>query len=66
MSVPAPVHYADLAAYAARMFEFDGHDHPKDNSGDDEWNSEENISLNDIETKVMILNNKIQNNMWFV
>jgi hypothetical protein len=27
---------------------------------------EENISLDDIQSKVMILNDKIQNDMWFV
>ncbi|CAF0968816.1 unnamed protein product [Rotaria sordida] len=52
VSVSAPVHYADLAAYAARI--------------DDVLDETENISLNDIETKVMIFNDKIQNNMWFV
>ncbi|CAF4949227.1 unnamed protein product, partial [Rotaria sp. Silwood1] len=33
---------------------------------DDESDRSDNISLNDIETRVVILNNKIQNNMWFV
>ncbi|CAF3197362.1 unnamed protein product, partial [Rotaria sp. Silwood2] len=62
VSVPAPVHYADLAAHAARMFKFG------DYLGQNEENDDqsENISLNDIKTKVMILNEKIQNNMWFI
>ncbi|CAF3889514.1 unnamed protein product [Rotaria sordida] len=65
VSVSAPVHYADLAAYAARMFKFDDElDHNEET--DDVLDETENISLNDIETKVMIFNDKIQNNMWFV
>ncbi|CAF3130438.1 unnamed protein product [Rotaria sp. Silwood2] len=65
VSIPAPVHYADLAAYAARMFEF-GDDLDHNEEVGDEFDPTENISLNDIETKVMTLNDKIQNNMWFV
>ncbi|CAF3771180.1 unnamed protein product [Rotaria sp. Silwood1] len=65
VSVPAPVHYADLAARAARMFKF-GDNLDQNEENDDESDRSDNISLNDIETRVVILNNKIQNNMWFV
>jgi hypothetical protein len=33
---------------------------------DDELDETESLSLEDIQTKVMLLNDKIQNNMWFV
>ncbi len=33
---------------------------------DDDLENTENITLEDIRTKVMLLNDKIQNNMWFV
>ncbi|CAF1077709.1 unnamed protein product [Rotaria sordida] len=62
VSVPAPIHYADLAAHAARMYKF-GDDLDRHEENDDDFDESENISLKDIETKVMILNDKIQNNM---
>ncbi|CAF3097019.1 unnamed protein product [Rotaria sp. Silwood2] len=65
VSVPAPVHYADLATHAARMFKF-GDYLGQNEENDDQSDQPENISLNDIKTKVMTLNEKIQNNMWFI
>ena len=32
----------------------------------DDLDDQENFTLEDIKTKVMLLNDKIQNNMWFV
>jgi hypothetical protein len=33
---------------------------------DDDSGDKETMTLEDIKTKVMLLNDKIQNNMWFV
>ncbi|CAF1254023.1 unnamed protein product [Rotaria sordida] len=65
VSIPAPVHYAHLAAYASNAYEFDHSEDENLENEDDEKPSEE-ISLEDIQTKVMILNNDIQDTMWFV
>ncbi|CAF1114885.1 unnamed protein product [Adineta ricciae] len=66
VSIPAPVHYAHLAARAARMLDFhDANDRIEEAEGDD-LDDQENFTLEDIKTKVMLLNDKIQNNMWFV
>ncbi|CAF0793711.1 unnamed protein product [Adineta steineri] len=65
VSVPAPVHYARLATNAAHAFDFDDDDVRKQQSAEN-IDEPENLSLEDIKTKVMILNDKIQDNMWFV
>jgi len=64
VSVPAPVHYAHLAAYASRTFDFE--DQRDETSGDDFIENNENVSMDDIKTKLMVLDQKIANNMWFV
>ncbi|UJR07552.1 hypothetical protein I4U23_011840 [Adineta vaga] len=66
VSIPAPVHYAHLAARAARMLDFDDAADRVEEGDGDELDDQENFSLEDIKTKVMLLNDKIQNNMWFV
>ncbi|CAF2681440.1 unnamed protein product [Rotaria sp. Silwood2] len=64
VSIPAPVHYAHLAAYASRALKF-GED--QDRESLDENNEEpESYSLDDIKTKVMVLNEKITDDMWFI
>ncbi|CAF3616556.1 unnamed protein product [Rotaria sp. Silwood1] len=65
VSIPAPVHYAHLAAYASHVYEFD-HDGDEILENEDNQNAPEPISLEDIRTNVMILNNNIQDTMWFV
>ncbi|CAF0973268.1 unnamed protein product [Adineta steineri] len=65
VSVPAPIHYAHLAAYASRTFDFDDNlDQGSDNGGFVE--NIENVSMDDIKTKLMVLDSKIANDMWFV
>ncbi|CAF4424002.1 unnamed protein product, partial [Adineta steineri] len=65
VSVPAPIHYAHLAAYASRTFDFDDNlDQGSDNGGFVE--NIENVSVDDIKTKLMVLDSKIANDMWFV
>ncbi|CAF2767340.1 unnamed protein product [Rotaria sp. Silwood2] len=65
VSIPAPVHYAHLAAYASAAYDFDQNDDEVQEIEDDENTSEE-MTLEDIKTKVMVLNSKIQDTMWFV
>jgi hypothetical protein len=64
VSIPAPVHYAHLAAYASRTFDFD--DNHEQNSDDEFVENAENVSMDDIKTKLMVLDPKIANDMWFV
>lgn len=68
VSIPAPVHYAHLAAYASRTFEFDGNQQQQQQEDNDEDYVEniENVSVEDIKTKLMVLDPKIANDMWFV
>ncbi|CAF5108728.1 unnamed protein product, partial [Rotaria sp. Silwood1] len=63
--IPAPVHYGPLAAYAFNAYEFD---HSKDENvkNEDDKITSETISLEDILTQVMMLDNNIQDTMWFV
>ncbi|CAF3974965.1 unnamed protein product [Adineta steineri] len=64
VSIPAPVHYAHLAAYASRALKSD-EDHERDSLDDD--NEElENYTLDDIKTKLMILDEKVADDMWFL
>ncbi|CAF4872522.1 unnamed protein product [Rotaria sp. Silwood1] len=64
VSIPAPVHYAHLAAYASRALKY-GED--QDRESVDENNEEpETYSLDDIKTKVMVLDEKITDDMWFI
>lgn len=65
MSIPAPVHYAHLAAYASRTFDFDDNNQEHESDGDYVENVE-NVSIDDIKTKLMVLDPKIANDMWFV
>ncbi len=79
VSIPAPVHYAHLAAYASRALKF-GEEHDRERyyiiviitnmiyiSSLDEDNEEpENYSLNDIQTELMMLDGKIADDMWFI
>jgi eukaryotic translation initiation factor 2C len=64
VSIPAPVHYAHLAAYASRTLKF-GEDHDTESlDGDNE--EPENYSLEDIKTNLMVLDEKIADDMWFI
>ncbi|CAF4325858.1 unnamed protein product, partial [Rotaria sp. Silwood2] len=65
VSIPAPVHYAHLAAYASHAYEFDHSDDEILESENDK-DQGELITLEDIKTKLIILNNDIQDTMWFV
>ncbi|CAF1174819.1 unnamed protein product [Rotaria sordida] len=64
VSIPAPVHYAHLAAYASRTFDFD--DNHDQECEDDFVENAESVSIDDIKTKLMVLDPKIENEMWFV
>ncbi len=64
VSIPAPVHYAHLAAYASRTFDFD--DNHEQDSDEEDVENIENVSMDDIKTKLMVLDPKIANDMWFV
>ncbi|CAF2311849.1 unnamed protein product [Rotaria sp. Silwood2] len=65
VSIPAPVHYAHLAAYASKAYEF-GHSDDEILENEDDGNTLEAKSLEDIQTNVMILNDDTQDTMWFV
>ncbi|CAF3256072.1 unnamed protein product, partial [Rotaria sp. Silwood2] len=65
VSIPVPVHYAHLATYASHAYEFDHSDDGLSESENDK-DQEELITLEDIKTKLIILNNDIQDTMWFV
>ncbi|CAF4025256.1 unnamed protein product [Rotaria sp. Silwood2] len=64
VSIPAPVHYAHLAAYAARTLKF-GEDDDKE-SLDEDTEEPESYSLDDIKTKLMTLDEKLVDDMWFL
>ncbi|CAF1509791.1 unnamed protein product, partial [Adineta steineri] len=73
VSIPAPVHYAHLSAYASRTLKFGNDDHNNDAADDDETESNvddsespQNYSLDDIKTQLMILDPKVANDMWFI
>lgn len=66
MSIPAPVHYAHLAAYASRTFDFDDNHEQGDEDSDGDNENVENVSVEDIKTKLMVLDPKVANEMWFV
>jgi hypothetical protein len=53
-----------LAAYASRTFDFD--DNLDQGSDDGLVENVENVSMDDIKTKLMVLDPKIANDMWFV
>ncbi|CAF1673252.1 unnamed protein product [Rotaria magnacalcarata] len=56
VSIPAPIHYAHLAANASDAYDFDADDYEVfKNEGDDH-----------IQTQLMILDDNIQDTMWFV
>ncbi|CAF3801905.1 unnamed protein product [Rotaria socialis] len=63
VSIPAPVHYAHLAAYGSRVLNF-GEDHDRDSLNEDNEEPEQ-YSLDDIRTKLMELNEKVADDMWF-
>jgi len=65
VSIPAPVHYAHLAAYASRTFDFDDN-HEQEDSDEEYVENVEDVSMDDIKTKLMVLDPKIANDMWFV
>lgn len=64
VSIPAPVHYAHLAAYASRTLDFE--DNREECDTDELTENDEKISIEDIKTKLMVLDPKIANEMWFV
>ncbi|CAF3078686.1 unnamed protein product, partial [Rotaria sp. Silwood2] len=66
VSIPSPVHYAHLAAYGSRSLNFDD-DRVTDNVDDDGDDEQlESYSLDDITTKLMVLDPKVANDMWFI
>ncbi|CAF3760682.1 unnamed protein product [Rotaria socialis] len=67
VSIPAPVHYAHLAAFGSRALNFDD-DRTTDNVDDDDGDDEqlENYSIDDIQTKLMVLDPKVADDMWFI
>lgn len=65
MSIPAPVHYAHLAAYASRTLDFEDN-HQEQELDDDFVENTENVSLDDIKTKLVVLDPKMENEMWFI
>ncbi|CAF3937251.1 unnamed protein product [Rotaria sp. Silwood2] len=66
VSIPSPVHYAHLAAYGSRSLNFDD-DRVTDNVDDDGDDEQlESYSLDDITTKLMVLDPKVVNDMWFI
>lgn len=89
MSIPAPVHYAHLAAGTARAYKFGDRNSPNAQQeyvlpdqhrcmkwsssplifSDEELDEEADVgqmSLEDIKSKVMLLNESIQNTLYFV
>ncbi|CAF2071791.1 unnamed protein product, partial [Rotaria magnacalcarata] len=66
ISIPSPVHYAHLAAYGSRALSFDDDRTTDivDEDGEDEQVASD--SLNDIETKLMVLDLKVADDMWFI
>ncbi|CAF3849468.1 unnamed protein product [Rotaria magnacalcarata] len=67
VSIPAPVHYAHLAAFGSRALNFDD-DRTTDNVDDDDGDDEqlEKYSIDDIQTKLMVLDPKVADDMWFI
>ncbi len=84
VSIPAPVHYASLAAYQSRALKFgDDHDNEKYEfilkkfirmmnlfdyifSIDEDDEDPENYTMEDIKTKLMVLDEKVADDMWFI
>ncbi|CAF1457105.1 unnamed protein product [Adineta ricciae] len=67
VSIPAPVHYAHLAAYGSRSLKFED-DRDSEGSmidGDDD-DEPQTYSLDDIRTQLMILDPKVADDMWFI
>ncbi|UJR20428.1 hypothetical protein I4U23_023559 [Adineta vaga] len=64
VSIPAPVHYAHLAAYASRALRY-GKDEDAESIGEENEDSED-YSLDDIKTELMMLDTKISDDMWFL
>lgn len=61
VSIPAPVHYAHLAAYSSRALKFG---EEQDRESIHEENEEpENYTLEDVNTKLMVLDEKIADDM---
>ncbi|CAF1041399.1 unnamed protein product [Rotaria sordida] len=66
VSIPSPVHYAHLAAYGSRALKFND-DRESDDFDDDNNDEEpESYSIDDIKTKLMILDSKVADDMWFI
>ncbi|CAF1310401.1 unnamed protein product, partial [Adineta ricciae] len=64
VSIPAPVHYAHLAAYASRALRFEKDENMEGVDGGSE--DPEDYSLDDIKTELMMLDSKIADDMWFL
>ncbi|CAF1024442.1 unnamed protein product [Rotaria sp. Silwood1] len=65
VSIPSPVHYAHLAAYGSRALKFDD-DRESDNFDDNNDEEPASYSIDDIKTKLMILDSKVVDDMWFI
>ncbi|CAF3880586.1 unnamed protein product, partial [Rotaria magnacalcarata] len=61
VSIPAPIHYAHLAAYASRTFDFD--DNHEQECENEFIENSECVSIDDIKTKLMVLDPKMENEM---
>ena len=83
VSIPAPVHYAHLAAYGSRSLDFDDdrqtekcetlsfsqrktHSSVLSSYDGEEDELPASYSLDDIKTKLMVLDAKVADEMWFI
>ncbi|CAF1109966.1 unnamed protein product [Didymodactylos carnosus] len=65
VSIPAPAHYAHLAAYHSRDLDYQGDRRSSINGYDDDI-IDSNITLEEVQTKVIQLDPSIQDTMWYV
>jgi len=66
VSIPAPVHYAHLAAYSSRALKFGEEQDGEKYLLHEETDEPEEYTLEDINSKLMVLNEKIADDMWFL
>ncbi|CAF1565590.1 unnamed protein product [Adineta ricciae] len=66
VSIPAPVHYAHLAAYGSRSLKFEDDRDTEGSMIDGDDDEPQTYSLDDIRTQLMILDPKVADDMWFI
>ncbi|UJR13192.1 hypothetical protein I4U23_000214 [Adineta vaga] len=66
VSIPAPVHYAHLAAYGSRSLQFDDDRDTEGSMIDGDDDEPQTYSLDDVKTQLMILDPKVADDMWFI